>query len=55
MTDAGTVPTPITEPDGAADTIREMLSELIKLDRYEHRAAVRRERALHSFLKWEKI
>ena len=54
MTGAGTVPTLITEPDGAADTIREMLSELIKLDRYERRAAVRRERALHSFLEWKK-
>jgi hypothetical protein len=54
MTDAGTVPTPITEPDGTADTIREMLSELIKLDRYERRAAVRRARALHSLLEWKR-
>jgi crotonobetainyl-CoA:carnitine CoA-transferase CaiB-like acyl-CoA transferase len=39
--------TPIPPPDGTADAIQMALSELIKLDRYERRAARRRARALH--------
>jgi hypothetical protein len=41
---------PATEPEGSAEAIRRALPELIKLDRYERRAAVRRARALRSFL-----
>jgi hypothetical protein len=42
--------TPIPPPDGTADAIQMALSELIKLDRYERRAARRRARALHILL-----
>jgi hypothetical protein len=51
---AGAVTVSTTEHDGTADAIRGALSELMKLDRYERRAAVRRARALRSFLKREK-
>ena len=47
---AGAETMPTTEHDGTTDAIRRALPELIKLDRYERRAAVRRARALHSFL-----
>src|SRR5262249_47036349 len=43
-----------TEPDGNADAIGRGVSELIKLDRYERRAAVRRARALRNFLERKK-
>ena len=45
---------PTTQPDGAAGTIRIALSELIRLDRYERRAATRRARALHILLDRQK-
>jgi hypothetical protein len=41
---------PTTQPDGTADAIRDALSQLIRLDRYERRAAARRARALHILL-----
>lgn len=41
---------PTTPPDAIADAIREALSELIRFDRYEQRAAARRARALHILL-----
>jgi hypothetical protein len=42
---------PMTPSDGtAAEEIRTALSELTKLDRYEQRAATRRERAVHILL-----
>jgi hypothetical protein len=50
--DAATMST--TEHDGIADAIRRALSELIKLDRYERRAAVRRAHARCSFLERKK-
>jgi hypothetical protein len=43
-----------TQPDGIADAIQLALSELIKLDRYERRAAARRARALHILLERRK-
>jgi hypothetical protein len=42
--------TPTTEPERTAEAIRRALPELIKLDRYERRAAARRARALHILL-----
>jgi hypothetical protein len=45
---------PETEPERTAEAVRRALPELIKFDRYERRAAVRRARALHSFLEWKK-
>jgi hypothetical protein len=51
---AGAVTMSTTEHDGTADAIRGALSELMKLDRYERRAAVRRARALRSFLERKK-
>jgi hypothetical protein len=44
---------PITEPERSAEAVRRALAELIKLDRYERRAAGRRARALRSFLRGE--
>jgi hypothetical protein len=41
---------PTPPPDGTADAIQMALSELIRLDRYERRAATRLERALHILL-----
>src|SRR5262249_18304500 len=41
---------PTTEPERTAEAVRHALPELIKLDRYERRAAVRRSRALRIFL-----
>ena len=46
----GTSGMPTTQPDGTADAIQMALSELIRLDRYERRAAARRARALHILL-----
>ena len=46
---------PATEPERTAEAIRRALPELMKLDRYERRAAVRRARALRSFLEWKKF
>jgi hypothetical protein len=37
---------PETEPERSAEAVRRALPELVKLDRYERRAAIRRERAL---------
>jgi hypothetical protein len=42
---------PTTEPERSAEAVRRALPELIKLDRYERRAAGRRARAMHIFLK----
>jgi hypothetical protein len=39
-----------TQPDGTADAIQMALSELVRLDRYERRAAPCRARASHIFL-----
>jgi hypothetical protein len=39
---------PSQEPDRSAEAVRRVLPELRKLDRYERRAAVQRERAVHS-------
>ena len=44
---------PATDPERTTEAIRRALPELIKLDRYERRAAVRRARALRSFLEWK--
>jgi hypothetical protein len=41
---------PAAEPERTAEGIRRALPELLKLDRYERRAAARRARALHNFL-----
>jgi hypothetical protein len=41
---------PTTDPERTAEAIRRALPELIKLERYERRAAGRRARALHIFL-----
>ena len=41
---------PTTEPERSAEAIRRALPELMKLDRYERRAAARRVRALRTFL-----
>jgi crotonobetainyl-CoA:carnitine CoA-transferase CaiB-like acyl-CoA transferase len=41
---------PTPPPDDSADAIQMALSELIRLDRYERRAATRLERALHILL-----
>jgi hypothetical protein len=45
---------PTTDPECTAEAIRRGLPELIKLERYERRAAGRRARALRSFLEWKK-
>jgi hypothetical protein len=45
---------PTTEPERTAEAIRRALPELVKLDRYERRAAGRRARARRSFLEWKK-
>ena len=42
---------PTKEPERSAEAVRRALPELIKLDRYERRAAGRRARAMHIFLK----
>jgi hypothetical protein len=47
-------PLPTTEPQCRAEAMRRALPELIKLERYERRAAGRRARALRSFLEWRK-
>jgi hypothetical protein len=39
-------PIPSTEPERTAEAVRRALPELLKLDRYERRAAARRQRAL---------
>jgi hypothetical protein len=54
MSHVGAAAAPAVEPAGNADAIRGALSELIKLDRYERRAAVRRTRALRNFLERKK-
>jgi hypothetical protein len=41
---------PKTEPERTAEAVRRALPELIKLDRYERRAAVRRARSLRTFV-----
>jgi hypothetical protein len=41
---------PITEPERTAEAVRRALPELIKLDRYERRAAAQRDRALRRIL-----
>jgi hypothetical protein len=41
---------PTTDPERTAEAIRRALPELIKLDRYERRAAARRARAMNIFL-----
>ena len=40
---------PSQEPDRSAEAVRRVLPELRKLDRYERRAAVRRDRAVLDF------
>jgi hypothetical protein len=45
---------PTTDPECTAEAMRRALPELIKLGRYERRAATRRARALRSFLEWKK-
>ena len=47
-------PMPTTEPEHSAEAIRRALPELIKLDRYERRAAGRRARALRILLDCKK-
>ena len=47
--------TPIMDPERTAEAIRCALPELIKLERYERRAAARRARAMHIFLDRKKI
>jgi hypothetical protein len=41
---------PSQEPDRSAEAVRRVLPELRKLDRYERRAAARRDRAILNFL-----
>ena len=41
-------PLPSAEPDRTAEAIRRALPELIKLDRYEHNAVIRREQAMRA-------
>jgi hypothetical protein len=43
------------QADGTTDAIQAALSELIRLDRYERRAAARRARALHILLEHKKV
>jgi hypothetical protein len=45
---------PTKQPDAIADAIREALSDLIRFDRYERRAAAQRARALHILLERRK-
>ena len=45
---------PTAEPERTAEAIRRALPELIKLDRYERRAAARCARGLHTFLDHER-
>jgi hypothetical protein len=47
-------PMPLKEPERTDEALRRVLSVLIKLERYEHCAAVRRARALHKFLEAKK-
>jgi hypothetical protein len=42
---------PVGEPDRSAEAVRRVLTELVKLDRHENRAASRRERAIREMLK----
>ena len=44
----GSTTLPSQEPDRSAEAIRRVLPELRKLDRYEHRAAVRRDQAVRA-------
>jgi hypothetical protein len=37
---------PTLEPDRSCEAVRRLLPDLIKLDRYERRAAARRDRAI---------
>src|SRR6266567_3577909 len=39
-------PMPLLEPERSAEAVRRSLPELVKLDRYEHRASSRRDRAI---------
>jgi hypothetical protein len=41
---------PSAEPDRVAEAIRRVLPEIVKLDRYERRAAARRDRAVQALL-----
>jgi len=41
---------PTTEPERSAEAARRALPELVKLDRYERRAAVQRERAIRTMI-----
>ena len=43
-------PMPSREPERSAEAVRRALPELLKLDRYEHRAIARRERAARFML-----
>jgi hypothetical protein len=43
---------PATEPERTAEAIRRALPELIKLERYERRAAARRDRAMQTFAEY---
>jgi hypothetical protein len=45
---------PTTEPERTTEAVRRALPELIKLDRYERRAAARRDRAMHTFAEHRK-
>ncbi|MBR1232855.1 hypothetical protein [Bradyrhizobium sp. AUGA SZCCT0182] len=42
---------PVGEPDQLAEAARRVLGELVRLDRYERRAASRRHRAIRAMLK----
>jgi len=41
---------PLQEPDRSAEDVRRVLPELRKLDRYEHRAAMRRDQAVRALM-----
>jgi hypothetical protein len=43
---------PTQEPERSAEAIRRALPELTKLNRYESRAAARRDRAIRELSKW---
>jgi hypothetical protein len=44
------LPMPSQEPDRTAEAVRRALPELIKLERYERRAAARRDKAVHGLI-----
>ena len=46
---------PTEEPERTAEALRRALPELVKLDRYETRAAARRDRAIRQIVKKDRL